>query len=244
MQITGYSERGAVSSLLYEIAYSRSPENVLTRLLARAVFPFAPACLLDVVSADVLVEQSLSDFGDSDAILLLSTKGGRCCVFLEAKVKPLQSVVWSLESEYQRFSEGLSDKVSSSNLFTQLYHKVRLVNGLRRGGIEELQSGLRFPPSSTRLVRKIGHNGVVLRAVDRLLPHLQKVLYLALTPDNPRSSRAFFDGTLATSRPPGYSEWDTADYGFVCWCEVEEFCRQESLVNTARVLEFNRGQIY
>ncbi len=39
MKITGYSERGALNSLLYEIAYSSHPEQLLADLLATAHFP-------------------------------------------------------------------------------------------------------------------------------------------------------------------------------------------------------------
>jgi hypothetical protein len=86
MRIIGYSERGAVNALLYEIAYAPNSAELLQRLLARARFPLAggPG---PVETATVLMEQSLSDFGDADAILLLDGSGGKSAVFLEAKVK-------------------------------------------------------------------------------------------------------------------------------------------------------------
>ncbi len=176
--------------------------------------------------------------------MLMTTKRGRCSVFLEAKVKPNQTTAWSLQREYQRFNEGISTQVNSSNLFTQLYNKVRLVNGLKRGGLEELQAGLAFSASSTLRTRKLGKNDVVLSAVQQIMPYLDETFYLALIPDNPENSLAFFRDTLSNSQPEGYVEWHTTNYGFLCWCDVEEFCEKESLANTTRVLEFNRGQIY
>jgi hypothetical protein len=39
MKVIGYSERGVLNSLLYEIAYSAQPEELLAGLLATAHFP-------------------------------------------------------------------------------------------------------------------------------------------------------------------------------------------------------------
>ena len=217
MHIIGYSERGAVNSLFYEIAYSARAEDLLTRLLGMARFPLRRHTSPVVREAEVLVEQSLSDFGDADAIMLLKTVDGPITVFVEAKVEPAQSQAWRIEDEYQRFVDGLTTKVSSSNLFTQLYHKVRFVSGLRHGGLSTLQGGLPFPPSSTRSRRRIGHNTVVNEAARRITQYLSEVLYLALVPDKPERVRRFFIDVLAASSPADYAEWDVTDYGFICW---------------------------
>jgi len=244
MKIVGYSERGAVNALLHEIFYSQSPERLLVELLALARYRFPTHGAFRLDEATILVEQSLSDFGDADAILLLRTDDGPMTVFLEARVKPAQTRQWRIDEEYQQFFEGTASQVSSSNVFTQLYHKVRFVSGLKSGGIAELQRGLPFPSSSTRPVRRIGHNQVVLRAVAQIEPFLQHVRYVALVPDEPERVATFFTTTLAAAGPPGYEGWDTGDYGFMCWAEVEAFCRRQGLLNTLRVLEFNMGQIY
>ena len=163
---------------------------------------------ISVVKASVLLEQSLSDFGDADAIMLLETADSSAAVFLEAKVKPSQTSSWAIQQEYQKFIDGMASKVNSSNLFVQLYHKVRFVAALMDGGVDSLRQGIPFPPSSTRPTRKIGRNRVVLRAVDLIVPYMKDVRYLAIIPDNPARVRAFFESTLASSSPPGYDGWD------------------------------------
>lgn len=244
MQTYGYSERGALNTLLYEIAYSPGPEALLSQLLGLARFPMRQQEPISIANASILIEQSLSDFGDADAIMLLDTGDRSTVVFLEAKVKPYQTSRWLIEEEYQKFIDGMAATVSSSNLFVQLYHKVRFVAALREGGLDLLRRGIAFPPSSTRSTRRIGGNAVVLRAVNLIVPYLANVRYLAIVPDMPGRTGTFFDSTLANSSPSGYDGWDIREYGYVCWSEIEEFCRIQGLVNTCRVLGFNKGQIY
>lgn len=244
MQLYGYSERGVLNTLFNEIAYSETPEALLLGMLNVAVFPRRQDKLKSVTKASILLEQSLSDFGDADAITLLETAEGSTTVFIEAKVKSSQASGWTIQGEYQKFTGGLASKVGSSNLFTQLYHKVRFVTALKHGGLNSLCDGVPFPPSSTRPIRKIGGNKVVLRAVNLISPHIGNVRYLAVVPDSPDPVRAFFEFTLSESGPAGYDGWDIQDYGCICWPQIEEFCRVEGLVNSLRVFDFNRGQIY
>lgn len=142
MKLTGYSERGALNALLYEIAYSSKACSLLEHLLNLAHFPQGKQIGSEFTHVDVLVEQSLSDFGDADAILLLDTGGKKTAVFLEAKIKPAQTKSWTLDRQFELFRQGCSTEgeLNSSNLFTQLYHKARLVDGLRSG--LDLKKGL------------------------------------------------------------------------------------------------------
>jgi hypothetical protein len=92
MQMYGYSERGALNTLFNEIAYSSEPEDLLGKMLRLARFPMRQQEPISLVKATVLLEQSLSDFGDADAILLLETTDKSSAVFVEAKVKPSQTI--------------------------------------------------------------------------------------------------------------------------------------------------------
>ena len=91
MRVTGYSERGAVNALFYELAYSEESLHLLGQFLALAGFSVAEQLGADLTDAHVLIEQSLSDFGDADAILLLDAGASKAAVFLEAKVKSSQA---------------------------------------------------------------------------------------------------------------------------------------------------------
>jgi hypothetical protein len=246
MKVTGYSERGAVNALLYEIAYSNEALLLLEQFLRLAHFPEVKRIGTGLTDAHVLVEQSLSDFGDADAILLLDAGGTKMAVFLEAKVKPSQTKDWTIEREYTKFTQGCrTDRgLSSSNLFTQMYHKARLMEGLRSGGVQLLQEGLRFPLASKKGVRKIGSNPAVLRAVEAINPYSGDVWFLSLVPDTLLAVRRFFDQFRAIAWPLEPIRWDRSRWGGVAWEQINLFCQQKNLTSTSRVLEFNRGQLF
>ena len=244
MKIVGYSERGIINALLYGIKYSATAESLLEDLLSRSRFPLIDGTAFHVSDAEVLIEQSFSGFGDADALLLINTGQSAISVFVEAKVKTFQRAHWTIDDEFREFTSGTRTKVGSSNLFAQLYHKVRMVAGLRQGGIPALQVGIDFPKSSSRQIRKIGNNGVVLRAVEKLAEHLEKVYYLAILPEQPANLENFFKNELNWMAPADYSDWDVQSYGYLAWSDVEAFCSENRLENTLRVFKFNEGQIY
>lgn len=242
----GYSERGVINALFYELAYSSDPLRLLEEFLSLAHFSAAGRISTHLTDAHVLIEQSLSDFGDADAILLLDAATTKSAVFLEAKVKSSQAGSWTIAQEFSDFEHGCQTqrKLSSSNLFTQLYHKVRFIEGLRLGGIELLQKGLPFPTPSTKPVRKIGSNPVVLSAVKEIQPYRENASYLSLVPDRPDAVRSFFDRFGSIEWPLKSVAWESSRWGGVAWEQVAAFCSTANLVNTSRVLEFNGGQIF
>ncbi len=244
MNVIGYSERGIINALFYEMVRASDPADVLHSFLAQATFPFTqlrPAR----GETTVLVEQSFSDFGESDGVVLIrGDEETTCSVFVEAKAKTFQVWDWCIRDEFGKFRKGLNHKVSSSNLFTQLYHKVRLVNGLRQGGIPFLQQGVPFPPWSSKTPRKIGNNGVVLEATRRLQSHLGHSFYLAIVPDTPDRVAAFFPELQALPHPTLANTWDVATYGYLTWSQVRTFCLQAGLTRVVAVFDYNAGQLY
>lgn len=248
MKVIGYSERGVVNSLFYEMSYRPSPKDkeLLGDFVGHMHFPFSTCAVSEIREATVLVEQSLSDFGDSDAIILLDTDKGPLAIFIEAKVKRSQSGEWGIDREFRAFRNPAPDlKNHSSNLFTQLYYKLRFANGLRED-LTNLEKGLSFSKQiSKKETRRIGKNPVVRRAVEEKIgPFLENTRYVALVPDQLKNVEDFFENTLKTSPPEGYREWDVSHYGFLCWSEVEDFCKKKDLGNTLEVFEYNRGQVY
>ena len=161
LKLTAYSERGIVNALFYEVFHSKNGENLLNDLLAIACFPAHEKPSLLVKSAKIFVEQSFSHFGDADVLILLNTGVKKVSIFMEAKTKK----TWNIQTQFQKFLEGSKSKVSLSNLFTQFYHKVRLVDAIKTVGIPGLQEGINFPPSSSRPIQKTGINEVVMNSV-------------------------------------------------------------------------------
>jgi len=118
MEILGYSERGLINSLFYELKYSPNNLQLLNSLLSLVSFPYQKVNF-QISEAKILIEQSFSDFGDADLVLLVSNFKSKQVIFIEAKVKTYQRDYWNILEEFKRGVE--KDKVSSSNLFVQLY---------------------------------------------------------------------------------------------------------------------------
>jgi len=195
MEISGYSECGVINALFYEIAYFGKSLHLLKELLALAYCPSLVEFSQSLTDVRVFMEQSLSDFGDADVILLLDAGDKKGVAFIEAKVKSSQRNEWKLEQEFEKFKNGCNSgdkKLSSSNLFTQLYHKHRFLNGLSETGIEGLKKGIDFPECSAKKTRRIGNNVVVLSAVMEIEPYRENAWYVVLVPDTATAVRDFY----------------------------------------------------
>jgi hypothetical protein len=73
MKILAYSERGLINSLFYEIMYSGNNSIALLKnLLGKIIFRDKQNKVIDFSDATIMLEQSFSDFGDCDVVLLLS----------------------------------------------------------------------------------------------------------------------------------------------------------------------------
>jgi len=107
-----------------------------------------------------------------------------------------------------------------------------------------LKLGLEFPRCSTKTTRKLGTNSVVLKTASMIEEYIDNVFYIALVPDSPTKLEAFFQNELLAGPATDVDGWDTEDWGYLAWEQVEEFCRVQDLKSTLRVFEFNRGQIY
>lgn len=244
VRVCGYSERGVFNALLYEIGFSPDPLDALTGLLSLISFPGSSHDFSRLQGVEILVEQSLSDFGDADAILLLHGPDWRTAVFIEGKVKTSQLGRWTTRDAWREFLARKGGKLDSSNLFTQLYHKVQFVSALRSGGIAGLEYGVRFPECSKKTVRKLGANPVVCRAAKMIEPYTENALYISVVPDATADVADFYSTELRKGPASDVTGWDTTGWGYLSWAQVEEFCRQHGFVNTQRVFDFNRGQIY
>jgi len=244
MKILGYSERGIVSALFFEIHYSPEPDALLQDFLSRVKFPLLDNLDIPIVNSKILIEQSFSDFGDSDVLILIDAGDRKISLFLEAKVKGFQRAAWTIEEEYQKFIYGTKTQVNSSNLFTQLYHKVRMIEGLRKGGVPNLEAGIQFPKSASKTLRKIGGNSVVLKVVEKLTGYLDDTFYVAVLPDDPANIENFFKNKSVQDAPEDYTGWDISHYGHISWSKVETFCVLKNMKNSLNVFKHNEGQIY
>jgi len=244
MEILGYSERGILNSLFFEIRGHSDTLHVINEFLSEISYPYRDV-QLEAKDVAILIEQSFSDFGDADAVLLIDSEKGKQTIFIEAKVKTWHRHEWLIEEEYKRFKDGIEkNKVSSSNLFTQLYHKMRLFEEMRCDWECFRDSEINFPTWSSKSPRKIGGNEVVLGAVKKLSGYLDEAFYISIVPDSSSNLRIFFEDILKSSLPDEIKENDVRGWGYIAWEKVEKFCKEFNLTETLRVFEFNRGQIY
>lgn len=243
MEIIGYSERGLLNSLFYEIRYSQNNLQLLTEFLSLVSIPYFNIHF-QIRKAKILIEESFSDFGDADSVLLVDNNGSKQSIFIEAKVKTFQRQSWSIEEEFRAFKKGIKqNRVSSSNLFVQIYHKVRLIKALQTGGTALLKKGISFPECSSKVIRKIGNNEVVLKAVEMLRQYCNEAIFVALVPDDISKVKNFCQNILK-NYDPGFQDWEVTNWGYLSWAEVEDFCRKYGLKETQKVFRFNEGQIY
>jgi hypothetical protein len=126
MTISGYSERGIINSIAYFL--DANSQNT---------FGFIECLGLplekDEYKYTFLIEQSFSDFGDSDLIIIIENKQKKLkkVVFIESKIKTYQGN-FKIFTEFNKIETALNNtkkKFSgiSSNLFVQLYYKYLLI---------------------------------------------------------------------------------------------------------------------
>ena len=250
MKILGYSERGMVNSLLYEIYNHKNSDALFRLLMEEAKFPFVDSPSLDG-ELNIIIESSLSNFGDPDVVVLIDSGDTKSTVFIEAKVAAQKN--WSLRAHFTDFMECANGrkqnrkkkimKVDSSNLFAQIYHKQKFI---LTPTFDALKSGVSFPEWSSNKCRKIGDNPVVHRIAKQIRCHRDSVFYLMLIPDNSgdESIESFCKEELRNSELPETPEWDTSHCGYLTWKTVDNFCEQNQLDDTLAVFKHNRGQIY
>ena len=95
------------------------------------------------------------DFGDLDLLILLDGKPKQS-VLLEAKVKTYQKRTWSISEEWTIFQEILRNTRSVSNLFVQLYRKMRLIRKVQCPGVPLQKDAIatRWSLGQNKIVKK------------------------------------------------------------------------------------------
>lgn len=241
VEVHGYSERGMINAMTYEMRWSPNGIELLRSFLGRVVFPQQQPDFGSFESAKIRVEQSFSDFGDLDLLILLEGNQNQA-ILLEAKVKTTQATRWSIDDEWKEGAEVLRKdgrrSGATSNLFVQLYRKMRLVHQGR-----SLDTPLERDDIPTRC--SLGKNAVVIRAVRELAQYCSQAWLVALVPDTTENVARFFSKTLPASLP-SLPDWSTAHLGYLTWSDWEKHCREHAseLPVTLSNFDYNNGQIY
>ncbi|MBM3332688.1 hypothetical protein FJY68_12725 [candidate division WOR-3 bacterium] len=251
-----------LNSLLHELTYRRDGLQLLGELLGEVWFPCRKQIsqMEPVRNAEVIVEQSLSDFGDSDCVILLDRDGHGQTAFVEAKVATSQvpSRYFRREFDFFRNDVGRNGRLGA-DLFSQLYRKLVLASALVDRGFDqvvakgiEVENGKEYRNST---VRKLGRNPVVLRAARKMAVHLSDVLLVAVVPlgkldpedaaEFAASARMLLVENECVGVDLGLCLWKDflRSFGLLTWLQVEGFCMEHHLDNTMVSFRHNAGQI-
>src|ERR1700722_6235718 len=128
MQLLGYSERGFINAFFYGVFNDPNPSEIIRAFLNLAHWPLLetrPSVIKLATVDNILIEQSFSDFGDSDVLILGTTPQEKVAVFCEVK----RGKPWKLKTEWSRFKTHFQnfDPGDESNVFRQMYLKQRMV---------------------------------------------------------------------------------------------------------------------
>ena len=101
MEILGYSERGVINALFYDLLNSPKSKqlNLISELLSNVIF-INKKEKFNISCCQVFIEQSFSDFGDSDILLLIKNNKKKQAIFLEAKVKTYSRNKWHIDNKF------------------------------------------------------------------------------------------------------------------------------------------------
>jgi len=248
ISIKGYSERGIINALFFELlSKGRNGIDILNKILEEV--KFVNGKLPKIESVEILIEPSLSDFGDADVVLLcISPNSEFFTVFIEAKVKCDQN--WSLSKQLESFCKPINypndRKLNSSNLFTQILHKLVFAT---IADIKMLEKGINFGNISAKIIRKIGKNKTVVRFVELIKKHatLENTYFVAITPEISMHVIEEFVSTIpkfiSLSKAGFNIEENSLNHiGIVGWNSIENISTQ--LKTTKANFDFNKGQIY
>lgn len=241
IEVRGYSERGMINAMMYEMNYSSNGIEMLRNFLKLCVFPNEDPDFENFNSARVLIEQSFSDFGDLDLLIMLDGSIKQS-VLLEAKVKRFQSNGWSISDEWDNFKRVVDGTLPiakyRSNLFIQLYRKMRLINTIKN-------PNLKLQPNIIRDSWRLGKHRIVGKAAEELAQYSSKPWFLALVPDSQKNIADFFKNKLS-NLPTVLPDWSILNVGYLAWEDFENYCKNSpnEWIHTLSNFDYNHGQIF
>lgn len=215
--------------------------------------------LNNISKAEILIEQSFSDFGDADVLILIDSGEDKYAFFIEAKVKTYSRIEWLLADEYKEFLSFLQPgqqiirkkKYANSNLFTQLYFKQRLFNEIQRFSILDNPYIEILFNNFFNKIRKTGSNKVVKEAVKKVWEYRANGYFVCLIPNDNNSLDLLYppltdleeNNPLATyGKLEGLN---TKKWGLITWNKIKRFCSNHgnTFEGTLKVFDWNKGQI-
>jgi hypothetical protein len=175
MKIYGYSERGAMNALFYEMALMKDSDKEFVKFLEIANVPNAN----DYQNFKIYNECSLSRFGTPDLVVVAQRENVNVVFFIEGKVSECSG--FRMESIIKEYKDT-KKRPNSSNLLFQIRQKQNLYNF--RNSLPDSSKVVKIDDKiETSLgTRSIGNNPIVRKFVD-VIKNCQEAKYIAIVPD-------------------------------------------------------------
>jgi hypothetical protein len=222
VKILGYSERGVFNSIVF---YLREHPELMGKFLTVLGIDL-PAGFDGNVEYTLLNEQSFSEFGDSDLVIIAENGDNKkTVVFVEGKVKTLQGK-FKLDRHFGELQDRKNFRGISSNIFVQIYHKYLLTQLDGQAGMNSV---------ITEKTLKLGKNEIVLKAAE-MIKDAERYYFVAILPLDITS--ACFQEKF---KELALEEMPRDDVRCAYWGKIEELFIDNVVAAT---FFYNRGQIY
>ncbi|NHM04089.1 hypothetical protein [Flavobacterium celericrescens] len=230
MAMYGYSERGIINSLLFTIGNDVSLMNEFISLInIPTLFEQGKP-----KSYDILLEQSFSQFGDADLVIIMHYENNQKSkvLFIEGKVKTYQKKHWSIQKQYEEFNKEGKFKKNTSNLFFQLHLKKLLIDNAEKISNNEV---VEEPWYETQ--RSIGKNDIVKNAFNKVKNC--DAYYIGLIPSTQNEINNFVKSNANSDTVTILNSMH-----FLTWHLVKEFCENKELEAVLLNFKYNEQQIF
>ncbi|HRQ44976.1 MAG TPA: hypothetical protein PLB12_11580 [Candidatus Goldiibacteriota bacterium] len=163
MEIYGYSERGMINAILYDMALNSNKNNSAMEKFLKLIIKKDGNKLFEELKTirelKIYIEPSFSGFGDPDVLISFISNKEKYVVFFEAKVK-----TWHRKSEWRDLD------VEKSGVLAQLRNKIDLFEHR-----EEIEKNGFYEK------RSIGKNEIVNKTF-KVVCNAQKAFYVGWLP--------------------------------------------------------------
>lgn len=220
VKILGYSERGIFNSIVFSLR--KHPEKIQDFIKILNI-----NIKIDInenTKFILLNEQSFSDFGDSDLVIVIEYNKQKIVIFVEGKVKTYNPNSYHLKKEFEKISKNRHYKQVSSNIFAQLYYKYLLTQIDVNKAFISSQIG--------KEVKKLGKNQIVINAYEQYIKDASEYHFVAILPDT--------DNFLSYCKQLDFMP--IKNIHCKSWKQIEELFNDCPCVK--QTFEYNEGQIY
>lgn len=236
VEVLGYSERGIFNSIVF---YLQEYPELMSDFL-KVLQIDNSECFGESIKYTILNEQSFSDFGDSDLVIIAENNctKTKTVVFIEGKVKTSQGS-FSINRNFNDLKqENVFDGISS-NIFVQLYYKYLLINVLNYDKTDT--SSYNLPDifkKNDGNDRKIGKNEIVKAAMEKI-KSADTYYFVAILPKTEDLKKRFeeLNATVFQTKPIPIEKIQS-----VSWEDVKNLFGNDSIV--LKTFDYNNGQIY